>query len=173
MARFRGRQSAKPTLQSSSKSPWSSQFKQLWTQLRGSPVAAHWRLEPPWPGRDRDPFECPWPVWTTLGLLLACYLLGTDSKASWNLKKFRNSWMTLSGGRVPGSVVSGDSVKCLSPLYTFHMNQSSEDVAKKKFRIQDCYQRARLREPWAAKGNSRNKRESASFAGESILPLLL
>lgn len=44
-----------------------SQLKQLWTQLRGSPATAHVRLQSPWPGQDRDPFERPWPKLTTLG----------------------------------------------------------------------------------------------------------
>lgn len=56
-----------------------SELEQLWTQLRGSPVAAHRRSGLPGRAGTETPLSA-----LGWGLLLACSLLGTDSKASWN-----------------------------------------------------------------------------------------
>lgn len=60
-----------------------------------------------------------WRSWRSQG-----YLLGTDSRASLNLLRFRSSWITLSRGRGHGFHVYRD--KASSPYQTF--TQSTEDV---------------------------------------------
>lgn len=96
VARLHSRQSANPAPQSSStvysEQPVLAAVDTAEGKPRNSAVETRAPLARPGQRPLRMPLACVDNTWPLVGMLPP----GTDSKASWNLKKFRNSWIILS-----------------------------------------------------------------------------
>lgn len=102
--------------------------EQLWTQLRGSPARAHLRLGLPGQANTETPLNALRLCSQHQGLLPTCSLLGIDRKASWNSEGLGTlGWLYLKAECLVLLSV-GWSVKSLSVLYIFNINQSTEHL---------------------------------------------